>query len=212
MKVAVLGESEVDEVAVRILVDGLLAKPTESPTIRPMLTRGFPAVFNVLPGLVKHLHYRTDADALVVVLDSDLTPVHQKSHDAPGACDAKCRYCHLCAALDEILSHVRPRHHHPALRTAVGLAVPQIEAWCLTGVDPHMSEAAWSSGRKSGKLPFARENLKRKLYGTDRPSLGTATRRVTEEVQRIVREDKLGQLEALFPSGFGLLAADVRSW
>ena len=99
-----------------------------------------------------------------------------------------------------------------ALKWALGLAVPQIEAWYLVGRDPHVSEAAWISGQKHGKFPYAREHLKCKVYGTDRPSLELEASRAREEAERIVRDGKLPLLEERFPGGFGALASDVRNW
>jgi len=80
MKIAVLGESPEDEAAIKILVDGVLGYETQLVDLPPLRTRGW-TVINLLPAIIKKLHYQTDAEALVVVWDSDDSPVHQSSHD-----------------------------------------------------------------------------------------------------------------------------------
>ena len=40
MKVAVLSESPADEAAIRILIDGILGRPTQSADMPPIRTRG----------------------------------------------------------------------------------------------------------------------------------------------------------------------------
>ena len=71
MKVAILSESPADEAAIRILIDGIIGGPTQPADMPPIRTRGVSGVFTILPTVLKHLHYRTDADALVIVVDSD---------------------------------------------------------------------------------------------------------------------------------------------
>lgn len=67
MRVAVLSESPADEAAIRILVDGIIGRPTQLAAMPPIRARGVSGVFNILPAILKHLHYRTDADALIIV-------------------------------------------------------------------------------------------------------------------------------------------------
>jgi len=211
MKVAIFSESSADEAAIRVLVDGLLEEKTVAPSMPPIRSRGLGAVLRDAPMVFKHLQYGTDAEALVIVRDSDRTPVHVESHNQPGAHHPKCRLCEMRGIVEQVTSQFRRQGYAP-IKTALGLAVPQIEAWYLVGRDPHVSEAAWISGQKHGKFPYAREHLKRKVYGTDWPSLELETRRAKQEAERIVREGTLPQLEQLFPGGFGALANDVRNW
>lgn len=213
MKVAVLSESEADEAAIRVLVEGLLGKQTEPPThMLPIRGRGYGAVFKVLPNILKHLHFRTDTEGFVAVLDSDRTPVHQQLHDQPGQTDEKCRLCRLKTIATQVLSHLPARPPYGPLKTAFGLAVPQIEAWYLFGRDPHVGQAGWIEGLQSGQFPYTSADLKQKVYGTADPVLALERERAVEEAQRIVRESKLAQLEQWFPGGFGVLANDVRGW
>ena len=93
MKVAVLSESPADEAAIRILIDGIIGGPTQPADMPPIRTRGVSGVFTILPTVLKHLHYRTDADALVIVVDSDRTPVHKPEHEQEGGADERCRLC-----------------------------------------------------------------------------------------------------------------------
>ncbi len=212
MKVAVLSESPADEAAVLVLVEGLLGIETEFVPLPAPKTRGWRSVLNSVSPALYHLHYETDADALVVTLDSDESPVHQKGHDELNGANDKCRLCQLRAIVDEIQDQLRPRQGRGPIKTAVGVAVPAVEAWYLAGLDPHVTESAWILALQSGKPPYTKRDLKRKAYGVEKPSLALEQERAVEHTQRLVQESNLGLLERLFPGGFGALAADVRNW
>ncbi len=212
MKVAVLSESAADEAALRTLLAGLIGQPIEAPADLPIRSRGWPAVSAILPTVLKHLHFHTDVEAFVVVVDSDRSPVHDPSHQEPGRCEGNCRFCQISDILSATLGYLPQRAYLPKLRTAVGLAVPQIEAWYLAGKDPGVSEATWINRWKSGRAPYHSNDLKRKVYGTDRPSLRWETQRAVEAARRIVKTGQLAALGRLFPAGFGLLAEAVRGW
>ena len=72
MKVAYVSEWTPDEAAIRILMEALLGEDTE-PVVPRIRTRpgGWPSVRNLLPIILTGLHYHSDADALVVVVDSN---------------------------------------------------------------------------------------------------------------------------------------------
>lgn len=213
MKVAVLSESPADEAAIRVFVEGLLGERSEPPSsMPPIRSRGCDAVLAILPAVLRHLHYQTDADALVVVVDSDLSGVHQEAHAQPGGVDQTCRLCRIKAIVRQVQRELAPQDPYTPVKTALGLAVPQIEAWYLVGRDRHVNEAAWIRGLSSGDFPYTGNTLKQKVYGTDRPSLRLETECAREAAERIVREGDLSRLEQLFPGGFGALANDVRSW
>lgn len=212
MKVAVLSESEADEAAIRVLVSGLLGKETEAPPMPPRRRRGITAVFRDVPTVVRHLHYRTDAEGVVVVVDSNRSLIHRKEHDEAGGAHEKCRLCQLRRVVGDTQKQLRPWERRGPLNVALGLAVPEIEAWYLVGRDPHVSEAAWIVGLQSGKFPYTKNSLRQSVYGTDRPSVELATACAAREAQRIVNQGKLDSLEKLFPAGFGALANDVRNW
>ena len=90
MKLAIVSESPADEIAIRVLVESVLGQQVRlvTPTLR---ARGWPNVAQVLPAIVRHLHFNTDADGVVVVVDSDDTIVHNAAHDAPGYFHPRCR-------------------------------------------------------------------------------------------------------------------------
>lgn len=212
MKVAVLSESVADEIAVRVFLEGLLETQTDAVPHLRIQSRGKDAVFSRVGSLLAYLHYRTDADALCIVVDSDLTPIHKESHHDPGQPESNCRLCHLKSLIAQVEPHLRPREHVAPLKIAVGLAVPQIEAWYLVGRDNWVGEAGWAPYLRGEKIPYRREELKGKVYGTDRPPLDHEIERARKEAERIVRDGHLPLLERLFPIGFGAFANDVRSW
>lgn len=73
MKVAILSESDADEAGIRVLVDAALGIAPHPLELRPR-SRGWPAVKEVLPAVMRQLHYRTDALRLVVVADGNHSP------------------------------------------------------------------------------------------------------------------------------------------
>jgi hypothetical protein len=212
MKIALLSESPADEAAIRALVEGLLEKAVEVVAYPRLPAGGWQVAMARIRPVMVHLHYRTDAVGLVVVIDSDDAPVHRPEHDQPGGAREGCRLCQLRAAVAEVQSGLRPRQGRGPVKTALGLAVPAIEAWYLAGLDRHVTEAAWIAGQESRCPPYTRLALKTMAYGTDRPPLDIERESAIRHVQRITREAKLSLLEDHFPHGFGALARDVRSW
>jgi len=211
MKVAILSESPADEAAVRILVEAVLGVATESVGM-PLRLRahGWPSVLHILRGVLLHLHYHTDADGLVVVADSNNSPVHPPEEPGPTGSRGPSRLVQLRSVLADTRRDLRPVAQRDPLKTAIGLAVPAIEAWLLCGADPNVSEGAWVRGMDEERLPYSRNDLKRRVYGTDRPGLVLETRRAVEEARRIAQD--IGLLASKFPIGFGALAGDVRTW
>lgn len=216
MKLALLSESPADEAALRVLVGAVLGPFTVVPP--SLRARGWPSVEQVLPPILRHLHFRTDADGLVVVVDSDDSVVHDEAHEAPGYHHAGCRLCRLRAVFRRTLRNL-PRRSAPAggrepgggrVLRAAGLAVPAIEAWLLCGRDETVTEAAWIRGQEEGRAPYSRLDLKQRVYGTTRPGLPLQLRRASEETARHRRDVR--RLEFDFPHGFGALARDLRAW
>jgi hypothetical protein len=153
MKVAILGESPAEEAAYRLLVDALRGRKTHPIPGPALRSRGWPSVIQAFPTVVRHLHYHTEAEALVVVVDSNHSPVHGASH-SPGAVDPECRVCRLHSAIGTELGRLRPVHGKGTIKVAVGLAVPALEAWLRCGLDPHVNETAWIQGYRVGKEPL----------------------------------------------------------
>lgn len=207
MKVAILGEGDLDEIAARILIDGILGQPTEPVAFTLRTRRGWPGVRYQLPALLKHLHYRTDAEALVVVADSDDSPIHQPAHEQPGQTDSQCRHCSLREVAGQELARLTPLPGRAPVKIAIGIAIPTIEAWFLCGNDHRASEAVWLTGGNSMRGATYRENLKRALHsGSALPK----AQRAQIEARRLAQDISL--LENHFPAGFGSLVRVLKSW
>lgn len=208
LRLALLGESLVDESALGILVEGVLGRPFER--VQPNLrARGWPSVLQILPAVARHLHFNTDADGLVVLVDSDDTEPHPPEHEAPGYFHPRCRLCQLRAAFRRATKTLPPARGRERVLRGIGLAVPAAEAWYLCGVDAAVGEASWVKGREEGKPPYTRRELKQRVYGTERPTLPQAVAAASAAARRLARDTR--RLENDFP-GFAALAADLRSW
>lgn len=206
MKLAVLSESPADETALRVLLASVLnGRPRfAGPGFR---ARGWPNVAQVLPAVIRHLHFNTDVRVLAVVVDADDSVVHRETHEAPGYFHPQCRLCQLRAVFRQTVKKLRPRDGQPGVLRGVGVAAPAIEAWYLCGRDPAVTEAAWREGVDAGRPPYSRADLKQRVYGTDRPSLSHEITCALREVDRLRSDPR--RLEHDFP-GFGVLAADLR--
>jgi hypothetical protein len=201
MRVAILSESSADESALRILVDALLGVKTTHVAMN-LESRGWPAVRNILPAISKTLQYRTDAEGLVVVVDSNHTYL---SGDEP-----KNRLRDFRELVQRCQQQLKPVSGRVPLKIAVGVAAPAIEAWCLCKSNLQISEATWEKGLAEKREPYSKQELKKQLYGSDFRSLELMTRKMTEAAQEIAKD--LSALERAFPNGFGNLANELRSW
>jgi len=210
MKLAVFSESPADEAAVRILVDAILGSPTQPVALAGLRTRGWPAVLSTLPAVIRQLHYHSDADALVVVADSDDSPVHDPSHDVSGGSAPGCRFCQLRAEASAVFAKLTPVSARRPLKLAIGLAVPAIEAWLLAGSDVHVTEPTWTRSLATKTRAYTRRELKRRVYGAEPVSLAVETERMRERAARLASD--LSPLATHFPIGFGALADAVRRW
>lgn len=207
MKVALLSESPADEAALRVLVSAIL-KQSPAFVAPGFRARGWPNVAQVLPAVIRHLHFNTDTDILAVVVDSDDSVVHAAGHDAPGYFHPHCRMCQLRAVFRQTTKRFPSAHGRDRIIRGVGVAVPAIEGWYLCGRDPSVTEAAWTQGQERGRLPYYRAELKMRVYGTDRPSLPHQTVCALREVERHRPDTR--RLEHDFP-GFAALAGDIRT-
>jgi hypothetical protein len=212
MKIAYFAESTADAAALAILTDAILGIKTEDVPHGGFRHRGWPAVRNVLPAVLKELHYSSDAEGLVMIVDSNGKPPHSKEHEPPNVPEPECRLCQLRRIADEFRQHVSPRLTLPPLKIALGLAVPAIEAWLLCGVDSHVTEAAWINGlqQRRGPMPYTKSELKVKLYGTSHPSLDVETEAMKKAASRLAAD--YSSLERFFPGGFGPLRDSLKSW
>jgi len=209
MKVGFLSESPADEAAVRILVEAMLGQNVH--VVQPPLrARGWPNVIQVLPAVLRHLQFQTDADALVVVADSDDTVIHDADHADPDHFHPQCRLCQLELTIRRTRKRWRLPKHRAAIHTAVGLAVPAVEGWYLCGRDEEVGERGWQQCQEHGQCLFTRRDLKWRVYGTSRPTLPKEIEHATREARRLAAD--LSRLENEFPVGFGHLSRSVRSW
>jgi hypothetical protein len=210
MKVAILSESPADEAAIRILLESILGRKTQELPSLPLRSRGWPSVIRVLPTILKYLHYQTDAESLVVIVDSDDSPVHQSDHDTVSEENSRCRLCQLRKVISSETSRLRPVINRSPIKTALGLAVPAIEAWYMCGLDPHVNEVAWNRKLQAEQITYTRRTLKETVYGTERPTIDLELDNAIKAASRLV--SNLSLLEQLFPNGFGAFAHDVRNW
>ena len=207
MKIAVLSESSADEAAIRIWVDAILGFKTKSVILEGSirLHRGWPGVRRDIPLVVRHLHYHTEAEALVVVVDSDSSLPHEKAH---RSATLNCRLCELSECVKRIQSKLKPVRGRPSLRFAIGLAVPAIEAWLQCDQNAHVSETTWNQVLKRRSNRYSKQSLKVDLYGTDRPTLNHETQIMVQRATKLA--SNLALLETRFPGGFLPLANALR--
>jgi hypothetical protein len=208
MKLAILSESPADEAALRVLVEGVLGESVQL-VQSALRARGWPSVAQVMPAIIRHLHFNTDAEGLVVVVDADDSIVHTAVHDAPGYFHPQCRLCQLRAVYRQTVKKLPPARGRQRILRGVGVAVPAIEGWYLCGRDQSVTEAAWLQGQVDGKAPYTRHQLKYRVYGTERPSLPHEIDCALVEARRHAQDTR--RLENDFP-GFRSLANDLRSW
>jgi hypothetical protein len=210
MKVSVLSESPADESALHILLRRILGEDIEKYDPFRLRSRGWPSVVDVLPSVIKHLHYRSDVEALVVVVDSNKSVLHEGKVDEMCDHAEECRLCRLRTVIRQVCGQLKEMPARQTLKVASGVAVPAIEAWYLCGIDMAVTEAAWRQGFESGSFPFTTNELKKRVYGTDRPPLAVETRHAVEEARRLAQN--LHLLETYFPTGFGSLVFDIQKW
>lgn len=208
MKITIFSESPNDEAALRILVEAILGEVIEEvPRPNTLKSRGFASVENELPVVIKSTFYNTDAEGLVVVYDSDDTPVHQKEH-LPEEND-KCRFCYLQKTISNTIKNLGQRPVQNPLKIAFGIAVPTIEAWYLCGKNLDVGERSWKDKLLGETVHYDRTSLKRRIYG-ERPYKKKQIEVATSEAIRI--STNLELLEEKFPEGFGNLVREIRSW
>ncbi len=210
MKVAIFSESPDNEIAIRILVDRILGQQTGAARLLELQTRGWSGVRGSLSAVLTDLHNRREAEALVVVADTDDSPVHQVEHEQPSSLELECRLCYLRDVIRRTQARLKPRAGQGPIKTAVGVAVSAIEAWYLCDIDPRATEAAWIQGLQSKHSPYSRDEFKKVVYKFARPSRAMRTQCASEAATRLVQG--LPLLEKNFPIGFGALVRDLKTW
>jgi hypothetical protein len=171
--------------------------------------QGFPSVLSLLPTALRYLHFRRTADAIVVVVDSDESTVHQPQHQ--DSADSSCRHCQLRALADRTLTRLPPIQGFPPIKTAIAVPTPSIEAWYLFGSDPRCSEAQWKMRQDAGISAVSEiRALKERVYGGYPASLDLMTSHAVQYAEGL--KESIVQLEGFFPNSFGLLATELRTW
>lgn len=209
MKIAFYCESPADQAGMAVFAEGILGAPPE-PINMDLEAHSVPAFFTTLDGVFRGIHYNCDAEALVIVVDSDRTEMHDDAHDAATEPLENCRLCQTRNIIRRARRQLKARQGRGELKVAIGLAVPAIEAWYLVGKNHQVGEAAWRAGVESGRPPFTTHQLKTDLYGTNRPALARAIECGVSEARRVIQD--IAAIEAGFPVGFGLMAKVMRSW
>lgn len=211
MKIAFFSESIADEAALRILVAGILGERIEETNLPNRLQyRSSSHLDKDLPAVISAVHYNSDAEALIVVSDSDDTPVHIQEHEKTE--NEKCRLCRLRKAAADKLSKLKAIEGKGILKVAIGVPVPAIEAWYLLGKNPRLYEVAWVRKQNGENIAYDRIILKNETYGTSRPSIDLETTCAVREARRIIKNDLLKDLKKAFPYGFGSLINEIQSW
>jgi hypothetical protein len=208
MKITIFSESPADEAALKILVEGILREEVEEePRKNRLRSRGYASVENELPAVIRSTYYHTDADGLIVVYDSDDTPVHEKEHLKDEG--EKCRLCFLQRRISKVVESLSLRPERNPLKIAFGIAVPSIEAWYLCGTKIPVSEETWRRKLKDEKIGYDRTSLKEKVHGA-RPFRQKQVETSIAEAKGLAQNLEL--LEEKFPEGFGNMANEIRSW
>lgn len=207
MKIAILSESSADDAAIKILIDAIIGEENELLPPPRLGTRGYPQVLKLLPSFFKYWYYQTEAEALVVIVDSDDDPIHQSEHAEEGNENSDCRLCIFRKEIAKIQEQITLPHGRERIKTAVGLSVPAIEAWFRCVEDSHITEATWARKLNGEKIGYDRKSLKKDVYGGER---SLTKEKSIEAAQAIV--SRLDYLKEVFPQGFGSLVKDIQSW
>lgn len=206
MKVLIAGESECDELALRLLMDAVVGKATtspSSPTLR-MRKRGLAGLLGSLKGIIHYAAWNTDAEALAVVIDSDMARLHDDTQGLP----CSCRRCELESVIRDVGHAIKSRAR--PLWVGVAVAVPQLEAWLLAHKSNEVGEAEWQRMDNRARQSL-RSRLKRDLYGTDRPGLSLEITRIRATIEEIVANDGIELIFRKFPYGFGHFVQRLRN-
>jgi hypothetical protein len=208
MKIGYYCESSADQAAMMVFTEGLFGERPE-PINMDLEAHSIPAFFSALDGVFRGVHYNSDAEGMVIVVDCDDTEIHVPTHERPGQAADNCRLCEIRKIMTRARNQLKPRQGRLDLKVAVGLAVPAIEAWYLVGSQHRVGEAIRRVDPAAGREE--RRQLKTLVYGTDRPSLEHETNCAVQAARHIIA-NHLPTIERDFPIGFGLMAREIRSW
>lgn len=198
MRLAFISESPSDEAALHAFCEALLACSIEVVAPEVAVRRGWPALKTTLGPALRSLRYRATLDLAIVVVDSDGRELHgdASTNRRKELAEIVRRACAGGAA------GARP------FRCALGLAAPCIEAWWLAPSQPEINEARWLN-RKTETCSYNKQDLKRRLYGTDRPGLPCQTNIMSGAATAAAFH--ADYLAARFPLGFSPLLQALRA-
>jgi hypothetical protein len=148
MKVAFFSESPADQAALAVFTEGLLGAAPEL-IDRQLEGHGVTGVMSALDGVYRGIHYQSDADALVVVVDCDETELHSAAHDQPGASSPTCRFCKLRDIVTKARSQVQPRQGRPPLKMRNWFSGP-----CNRGMVSRRSKPPGGRGSLDCRMQF----------------------------------------------------------
>src|SRR5713226_2943710 len=125
MKIGFYGESPADQAAMAVFAEGILREPPE-PINMDLEAHSVPGFFSALDGVFRGVHYNSDAEGLIVVVDCDDTELHSSVHDTPGSSEERCRLCRVRKIITQARKQLKARQGRPELKVAIGLPVPAI--------------------------------------------------------------------------------------
>jgi hypothetical protein len=201
MKISVLAESGNDAGIMAELATEVLGGPVE--LIDPHFEMsGWNMIPSVLPAVIKHLHFRSEADGLIILADSNHSSL------LPGA--PKNRREELSILAAKTVEGLGVRHGRPRIRVAVAVAAPALEAWLLFHRYSEINESAWERGLVEKNDPYTKTLLKQRLYSVQRPSRDVMAMRRLEAAKEV--KSRIHELRSRFPNGFGSFFEDILSW
>jgi hypothetical protein len=208
MNVAVFSESPIDEAVLRIFIDGTLGIQTSSAELFKLRARGWPTILKNIGPVLRHLHYRSLAELLVIVADSNNHELHSAAHHPTP--HQNCRHCLLesaAAKASQSLQSIQPWH---PIKFAIAVPCPSIEAWLLSVDNRECTEAGWSQRRKDGANSVHEiRQLKKQLYGDETPhSFEQSLDIACERAKRLIPH--IDAVARAFPNSFGSLIAAIR--
>jgi hypothetical protein len=201
MKVAIFSESAHDEEALRVILDGVLQIKTEAEA-HNLESNGWHNVIKRLPTAIRKLHYQTETAGLLVVVDADRSSL--KMGEAGNRREV------LKTIVKATLASLGPVAQKPALKVAIGVAMPALEAWLLSPDDVTLCEANWERALSSEIDTDIGKRLKRQLFGVERPDSFVRRDLVLKAAHRCIPH--LSVLRDRFPNGFGKMVEDILAW
>ncbi len=210
MKVVVLAETGIDEQIVFTLVNATAGGGlTRLPNPKNLRARGKHPVLQTVSAVVTAVRHQTpEAEALIVVVDADMDEPHTNDHGEPPG-ELRCTYCRIRAEVSACGRRAAQRGHR-TLPVVVGIAEPCIENWLLCGIGTGHNEQHWRDLLQTDRQQANqfRKSLKSRKYGASTPNSAMKEDKGLANAHRVA--GRIDELEQAFPTGFGLLARQIR--